>query len=77
MMSSLMFISVKLLFFNRPKVHKVRKPYIHLNDKEKGVIIGVKEKNGSYRELGLLEEIMDQFNVFIINMNKLIISIER
>jgi hypothetical protein len=40
-------------------VHKVRKPHIHLNDKEKGVIIGVKEKNASYRELGLLEEIMD------------------
>jgi len=78
MMSSLMFISVKLLFFNRPKVHKVRKPHIHLNEEwREGVIIGMKEKNASYRELGLWEEIMDQFNVFIINMNNRVISIER
>jgi len=59
MMSSLIFISLKLLFFNRPKVHKIRKPYIHLNDKEIGVIririrIGMKEMNASYREIGVV-----------------------
>jgi len=32
-------------------VHKVHKPYIHLNDKEKCAIIGILEKNTSYREI--------------------------
>ena len=33
-------------------MHTVRKRYIHLNCKEKGVIIGMKENNASYREIG-------------------------
>jgi hypothetical protein len=37
----------------RPKVLKVRKPYFQLSDEEKGIIIGMKNKNASYREIGL------------------------